>query len=261
MFDTRAVKRRLACAAAAVLLGCSAPLLAAGPPSGPDAESLATLRKATDYMAGLQRFSVQGHSTLEVVLTSGQKLQYDHDVAMVVERPNRLRGMRKGEVTDQIFYYDGATLTLHSPGDHVYATVPAPATLDGMLDFSRDELDIVSPATDLVYSDSFKRLTEDMTEGFVVGKKAFFGGQSCTHLAFRKPGVDIQIWIANGDRPLVYKYVLTTTDLPSSPQFIMTLSDWNTRPEITASTFKFAPPADAKRIEFAPATLMPASAR
>jgi hypothetical protein len=105
------------------------------------------------------------------------------------------------------------------------------------------------------------RLTQDMTAGFVVSKAAWLYGRSCTHLAFSKPGIDIQIWIDNGAQPLPVKYVLTTTDLISAPQYVLTLSDWNTSPKIDANTFRFAPPAGAKRIEFVPANVVPAPAK
>jgi hypothetical protein len=261
MLGIQDVKVVLACVVAAAVLCLSAPSLGAEPPSGPDPGAIATLRKMTDHVAGLQRFSVQGHGALEVVLTSGQKIQFDHDVALVLERPNRLRATRKGEVADQIFYYDGKTLTLYSTEQQVYAVEAAPATLEGMLDFSRDRLDIVAPAGDLVYANAFDRLTQDMTAGFVVSRAAWLYGRSCTHLAFSKPGIDIQIWIDNGAQPLPVKYVLTTTDLISAPQYVLTLSDWNTSPQIDANTFRFAPPAGAKRIEFVPADVVPAPAK
>jgi hypothetical protein len=259
MREPHGVKGGLGWAVATVLLGLSAPLPGAEPPPVPDPEAIATLRRATDHLGGLSRFSLRGHATLEVVLTSGQKIQFDNDLSMVLERPNKLRATRKGELADQTLYYDGTTVTLYSPEDRAYAAVAAPATLEGMLDFSRDQLDIVAPAADLNYADAFERLTQDMNAGFVVSKRALLGARSCTHLAFRKPGVDIQIWVANGDRPLIYKYVLTTTDVMSSPQFTLTLSDWDTRPQIDANTFRFAPPADAKRIEFALTDVAPAS--
>ena len=86
-----------------------------------------------------------------------------------------------------------------------------------MLDFARDELDIVAPAADLIYSNAFQILTEDVTSGLVVRENALLDGQPCTRLAFRKPDVDIQVWLRNSDPPLPVKYVLTTTDVMSEP--------------------------------------------
>jgi len=58
----------------------------------PKAEKL--LRASTDYVAGLQRFSIDTRSTLEVVLKSGQKIQFDNATRVSVQRPNKLRAER-----------------------------------------------------------------------------------------------------------------------------------------------------------------------
>lgn len=242
-------RRILACSLIGLVLGSATPAVAE-----PEAAALAKLRATTDYLASLERFSVDGQAALEVVLTSGQKLQFDNSVALTVERPNKLRAVRKGEVADQVFYYDGNQLTLFNPDSNVYAVESVPGTLDGALDFARDELDIVAPAADLIYADAYADLAADMESGFVVSEKALIGGVACTHLAFRKPGIDIQIWVRNGSEPLPLKYVLTTTDMLANPQFVVTLSGWDTKPRVEADHFRFTPPAGAKKIEFLRAT-------
>jgi len=247
---TKRMRKGMARALAAVLVGVSAPLLAAEPPKGLDPEAVAVLKKATTYLSGLKTLSVKGRGTLEVVLTTGQKLQFDHDVTLALQRPDKLRAVRKGEVADQVFVYDGKTLTLYSPEQKFYATKEAPPTLEGMLDFARDTLDIVAPAADFLYAKAFDLLMEDMTAGFVVSRNSWFDGRSCTHVAFRKPGVDVQLWVDNGEKPLVHKYVLTTTDMVANPQYILVLSGWETNPKIDGNVFQFVPPKDASRIDF-----------
>ena len=250
MRETKRMRREIAGAVAAVLLGLTAPLAAAEPSKGLDPEAVAVLKKATTYLAGLQTLSVKGHGMLEVVLTTGQKLQFDHDNTLALQRPDKLRAVRKGEVADQVFVYDGKTLSLYSPEQKFYATKEAPPTLEGMLDFARDTLDIVAPAADFLYGKAFDLLMEDMTAGFVVSRSAWFDGRSCTHVAFRKPGVDVQLWVDNGEKPLVRKYVLTTTDMAASPQYILVLSGWETNPKIDGNVFQFVPPKGATRIDF-----------
>lgn len=250
MTEISGTRKGLAAGLAALLIGLAIPAVAAESPAGVDPEALATLRRMTDYLAGLQRFALRAHSSLEVVLVSGQKLEYDSDVALTLERPDKLLAVREGGGADQGLYYDGDSLSLHSPLNRYYAVAKPPGTLEGMLDFARDELDLVAPAADLLYRDAFESLTEDLTSGFVVGNEVWLNGQSCTHIALRKPGLDLQFWIANGERPLPVKYVLTTTDIESSPSFSLTIPEWNLAPKVDAETFRFTPPADAKRIEF-----------
>jgi len=79
----------------------------------PDVDSKAdqTLRKMSDYLAQLQQFKIKTENMLEIVLTSGQKIQYDNQLDIAIKRPNKLRVSREGEVYDQEFYYNGETLT------------------------------------------------------------------------------------------------------------------------------------------------------
>ena len=65
------------------------------------------LKNATSFLAAQKRFSVDASSTIEVVLASGQKLQFDNSALLQVQRPNMLRAERRGDLVDQVFYYDG----------------------------------------------------------------------------------------------------------------------------------------------------------
>jgi hypothetical protein len=129
--------------------------------------------------------------------------------------------------------------------------VAAPDTLEGMLDFAFTKLDIVAPAGDLLYKNAYDILMDGVTDGFVVGK-AVIEGVLCDHLAFRAPHVDLQIWVQEGAQPLLRKLVITTRDLPNAPQFAVTVTKWNLKPEFGPQTFTFQPPAGAKKVEFLP---------
>lgn len=218
--------------------------------SPPDPAAVEKLRRSLDYVAGLERFSLDAQTTLEAVMLTGQKIQYANAVQLTVKRPNKLLAVRSGELVDQAFYYDGNSLTLSNPSDGVYATVAAPGTLDAALDFARDTLDIVAPAGDLLYQDAFDILMQGVQSGFVVGT-SWFAGTPCDHLAFSAPGTDWQIWIQQGDQPLPRKMVITSRDVISAPQFTVEISDWDLAPAVDDSTFHFTPPEGSMAIEFA----------
>jgi hypothetical protein len=236
---------------AAFALGMLVLSTAGAQPAGIDPQATALLRASTDFVARQTSFAVQVRNTLEVVLASGQKIQFDHRARQVVQRPDRLRAERTGDLVDQVFIYDGKSLTLHNPAQNVYATTAVPPTLEGMLDFARDRLDIVSPASDLVYRNAYDILMDGVTQGFVVGK-GFIEGVRCDHLAFRAPHVDWQIWIQEGAQPLPRKLVITSRDVVNAPQFEVVITHWDLQPAITPQTFTFVPPAGAKQLEFLP---------
>lgn len=233
------------------LLALALPQLAFAQPAGIDQKAEKLLRASTDYVAGLKQFSIDTRSTLEAVLVSGQRIQFGNGARLAVQRPNKLRAERVGDLVNQAFYYDGKSLTLHNPDDKVFATVAAPGTLEEMLDFARTRLDIVAPASDLIYKNAYEILMDGVTDGFVVGK-AIVEGVRCDHLAFRAPHVDWQIWIQEGDKPLPRKFVITTKDVSGGPQFSVVVTKWNTAPSFPDGLFDFKPPKNARKVEFIP---------
>lgn len=214
-----------------------------------DPEAQRLLKASTDFLASQKQFGAQTRNTLEVVLKSGQKIEFNHTAQLSAQRPNKLRAERSGDLVNQVFVYDGASLTLYNGQDNTYAQAAAPSSLDEMLDVARNKLDIVAPAGDLIYSNAFSILMQDVTEGLVAGK-AVIEGVLCDHLAFRAPHVDFQIWIQRGAQPLPRRLVITTRDIPSAPQFTVTMTRWNLKPNFGAQTFAFKPPVGATKIDF-----------
>jgi hypothetical protein len=214
-------------------------------------EATQILKASTDFLASQQRFSTTTRNTLEVVLKSGQKIEFNSTGRQSVQRPNKLRSERTGDIASQVVVYDGKSLVMSDPQDNVYSQIAAPGTLEDMLDFARKKLDIVAPAGDLIYRNAYDILMDGVTAGTVVGK-AVIEGVRCDHLAFRAPQVDWQIWIQEGPQPLPRKLVITTLDLPNAPQFSVTVTEWNLKPTFDARTFAFTPPAGATEIPFLP---------
>ncbi|HXV78534.1 MAG TPA: DUF2092 domain-containing protein [Candidatus Binatia bacterium] len=213
----------------------------------PEAEKL--LRRMSDYIKGLQKFTVRTENTIEAVLTSGQKLQFNSPAMASVWRPNRLRADRKGDILSQEFFYDGKNLTLYNPKENLYATTPVPPTIDAMLDFAREKLDVIAPGAELMYSNSAERMLKESSSGFVVGPSVVAGVKS-THLAFRGAEVDWQIWIEDGDKPLPRKFILTSKKVAGEPQFTVLMRSWDLNPKLTEKEFTFTPTKGAKKIEF-----------
>ena len=207
------------------------------------------LRASMSYLAGLKTFGLKTHSTIEVVMHSGQKIQFDNSIAVTVQRPDKLLAMRRGDLVDQTFFYDGNTLTLHDAGAGYHATVKAPDTLEGMLDFARESLDIVAPAGDFIYANAFDILMEGVNSGFIVGS-SFVEGVVCDHLAFSAPDTDWQIWIQQGDRPLPRRIVITSRDVMNAPQYAVHIHEWELNPDVSATDFRFEEPQGTTPIDF-----------
>ena len=237
------------CCATFALAMLSVTTQAQSPGVAPEAKQI--LKASTDFLASQQRFTADTRNTLEIVLKSGQKIEFNSTGHQFVQRPNKLRSERSGDLVEQLFVYNGKSLTLYQPQDKVYAQVAAPGTLEEMLDFARTKYDVVAPFGDLLFKNAYDILMDGVTEGIVVGK-AVIEGVVCDHLAFRAPDVDWQIWIQQGAQPLPRRIVITTLDLPNAPQFAVTVTQWNLEPTFDAQTFSFTPQAGVKQIEILP---------
>jgi len=216
-----------------------------------DPAAVQTLKRMTDYLGSLKQFSVHTQNTLEDLLDSGHRVDFDVSANVIVSRPNKLRAERKGELVDQVFTYDGKTLTLYNPSDKAYATEAAPGTIEELLDYVRESLGLIVPVADLVYRNSFQLLMQDVTFARVLGK-SFIDGVKCNHLLFSRPGVDFQVWVADTGDLLPYKYVVTDTGTPEMLSITTVMSDWNVASAVGDSRFTFVPPQGVKQLTFMP---------
>jgi hypothetical protein len=245
------MSRSLSALGACVVLAAALPGAVSAQPAGVEPRADAVLRSMTAYVSGLKKFSVTTENTLEVVSTEGQKIQFTAPATMTVARPNKLVAQRRGDIVDQMMYYDGKSLTLYNPATQHYATVAAPATLDAMLDLASERLDLIAPGADLIDTRSYARLMQDVRSGVYLGT-AVVAGQRCHHLAYRGLDVDWQLWVREGKQPAPCRYVITSKTVAGAPQFAVQVLKWDTSPDVSAARFRFVAPKGAKAIEFLP---------
>jgi hypothetical protein len=207
------------------------------------------LKRMTDYLGSVKQFSVHTQNTIEDVLNSGHRVDFEVSANVIISRPNKLRAERKGEMVDQVFYYDGKTVTLYNSSDKVYAKASVSDTFEGMFKFMYESLGFGMPISDLVYPDAFPLLMQDVTFATVIGK-SYINGVKCDHVLYSRPGVDFPEWVSDGNRPLPHKYVVTDTAIAGLMGFVTIMSDWNVEPAIENVQFTFVPPKGAQEIIF-----------
>ena len=198
----------------------------------------------------MQSFRVRAVSVDEFVTTKGQKIQALHDAQVAVRRPDRLRTDRVGPVADAIFRYDGKSFSVYGKRTGYYATAPAPRTIDAAIDDARERFGIDAPAADLLLSQPYEALMEDVVSGRYVGLEPI-DGVPCHHLAFQGKDTDWQIWIQDG-RPLPRRYVITSKDVDGQPEYTVSLASWEPDAPLADDTFSFQPPPGSTRIDFIP---------
>jgi hypothetical protein len=207
------------------------------------------LRKMSSDLADVKNATFDTENVTEVVTKDGQKLQVLASSSVALERPGKLRSDRKGPRGDVTFLYDGKNITVYGKRDNLYATAKAPEQLDQAIDFAREELGLEAPAADLLYTDSYSILMEDVVSGQYIDQ-AQIGNRTCHHLAYRGHETDWEIWIEDGPRALPCRFVITSKNVAGSPQYTAEISNWQVDKSLPEREFTFTPPRDATKIDF-----------
>ncbi|THK34777.1 DUF2092 domain-containing protein [Ensifer sp. MPMI2T] len=199
-------------------------------------------------LKSMPTLSVDYDADQEILTLDGQKIQYSASGSIALDRAKGFRMKRMGPFAQAEVIFDGTTISLHDQITNAYVQLQSPGrSVEDATEELRATTELDAPGADLLASDPYAVLTDGVTAGTIVGS-AFVNGVECDHLAFRTDIVDWQIWISKGSKPLPLKYVITTKWMNGAPQYSLRLSNWNSD-GIEAAQFKFAPPADANKVE------------
>lgn len=206
------------------------------------------LKKMSDYLKNARGFSFHADISFDEVFPSGLKLQFSATNKISVRRPNRIHASYDGDLDKRKFWYDGKSVTLLDTEENLYSAFTAPPEIDAAIDFAIEQYGLSVPLADLVYSNPYKILIENVQSGFYVGLSKV-EGVDCYHLVFIQETIDWQVWIEVSNRPVPRKVVITYKNQSGSPQYTALISDWDFTSPLPDSLFKFQPPEGAEQID------------
>lgn len=259
--------RRGACLAllmaCAVLAGPSAPARAQaeGFASPIEPAAKAILDRMAERLAKAPSIRVVVDLAWDSIQADGQKLEFGETRTISLRRPDRLRietERRTGEKRGTI--YDGKEIAVLDLDEKAWAAVAKTGSVDEILDYARDELDLRVPLGELFSAELGATLSESVRVASVVDV-ARIGGVACDHVAFRTDLVDVQLWIAQGDLPLPRRVVIVYRSEIGQPQFRADLRDWDVAGSLPDSLFQAAVPAGSERVPFATGARAPAGSK
>ena len=204
--------------------------------------------RAANFLADQSSFRVVADISFDVLQSDGRLLEFGERREITIRRPDRIRVeaiQRDGDV--RTLYFDGSAISIELPEHAAFVSVERPGTLYAALEHLSEELDAPVPLANLFSENFATPLENQITAGHYVGQ-AVIDGRSCEHLAFRLPEVDVQLWIEEGDRPLVARIVITHKHDDGNPQFRATLRDWDLTLETTDALFDFDPEEGSERL-------------
>jgi hypothetical protein len=215
-----------------------------------DPNALAELRRMSDTLGRAGSLTCRTRVAMEIPAPNDQSLTLFPEGRMALRRPDKLRVRYAGDAPPFDLFYDGSSVTLFAPHAKVFSTVKAPPTLDAMLPGLHRETGLRLPGLPLLRQDPYSVLVRDLQGAVLVGPSTI-DRVPCRHLAFRRPGVNWEIWIESGPRALPRRLVATFTDRPGRPRTIVGFSDWNLHPWLPDALFRFRKPAGTTEIPLA----------
>jgi len=235
------------------MIVCTALLAAATsqarPPGAIDQRAVDALARMGAFLRDQQSFTVRMTTDTDYVLDDGQKVRLGATGEVRVRRPDKLRADVVSPRKQRSFYYDGCNFTVFGPRTGMYATVPGEKTILGTADMLQDRYGLELPMVDLFRWGTNESGADELTSAIDVGP-ALIDGVETEQYAFRQPGLDWQIWIQRGEKPLPRKVVLTTTDDRARPERAIELT-WELGVVHPDSDFAFTPPPSSQKITLA----------
>ena len=197
-------------------------------------------------IAGDEQLTFRSEATFDEVIDTGHVVQESVTRLTHVRRPDRLFVEADGEQFNRHVWYDGRSLTVLDTRENRYARADAPPTIDATLDFVIREYGVHVPLADILFSNLYDVLVEQVQNGTYVGRHRV-GEHLRHHLAFQQEAIDWQVWIDAGSIAVLRKLVITYKREAAAPQYVAVLYDWNLKADLSDDTFTFEPTHGAKR--------------
>ena len=211
------------------------------------------LRQMSEFIESQEKFAFFAEAERDILTMNGVYIQVYHEGNMIVNRPNQFWANVTGDLVQRELMYDGAKVTVIDTKRNIFAREDVSDNMDETLDTIIKKFNVDLPLAELLYSDIYEGITKSVQAGFYFGLSEV-DDVPCHHLVFVQETIDWQVWIEDGETPLLRKVAIAYKEREGVPRYTATLSNWNLEPKIASDQFTFSPPADAKEVEFVQAT-------
>ena len=214
------------------------------------AKAVDALSRMSAYLRSIPAFQITLQTQRDDVDVYGQLITLSGSATYKVRRPDRFTFDLALPSQAGQYVYDGKTVSVYDARAQTYSKVAAPPTIRETLVVAQEKYGATVPLDDLFTWSEGDSRAKGLTSAHFIGKTQI-RGQTANHYAFRQPGKDWQIWIADGDRPTPLRVSIVANDDPARPEFQADLS-WDISPEFAADAFSFAAPANARVVDIRP---------
>ncbi|MEH6593837.1 MAG: DUF2092 domain-containing protein [Halioglobus sp.] len=232
----------------ATLLACNA-VIAQGDNVRRDEKALDILQSMSAHTAKLDKLVIEGTSFTDARLPAGLMVSNPTEIKVTIDRPGSMHISNfDGHEKKEIYFHEGR-LTVFSSGSNFYGQAEIPEEIEAAAEYALEELDIEAPMMDLLYRDVPTQLMSSDDEIVYLTDKSRIDGMDCHHIAIRGSEIDLQLWVAEGDRPVLRKIMMTSKWEGGAPRYVAIMR-WDTAPRVTEEMFIFKAPEGSIDIGF-----------
>jgi len=236
-------------------------VLAADPTPTPDPKAESVLKDFAKYYSEAKTFQAKLTSVLNME-AKGMKNQMESVYDLAVQRPDKLSFRLTSGMMGGVIVSDGTTKNVFIPMVKKYTAEKAPANLNDVFDpFVRAMITQSLPfGFEPLLTTDIRADLQEGTKQVTYGGSVELNGAKAHLVKFQTTVFDVNLWIAEGERPLLLKTeaVMDIAALPAEQikQFEIkdmrrttVYSDWKINEPIAAEVFQFQPPADTEKVE------------
>lgn len=199
------------------------------------------------YLGSLKHYSFKATIVNEDEYADHMMLLLTHNYEVALQRPDKIRMQVRGDVDNRNTTMNNGKVHAIDVETNKYLVVQVDDDLDDALDTLIDDYGFSIPLTQLLYSDTYEDLQEELGEGFYFGT-VLVDEKPCYYIGFPGKEWDIQLWIEKGDRPLIRRAAFVDKMTKDQPRSMIKVS-WNLNEIKDQSVFDFIVPKGAKKIE------------
>ena len=224
--------------------------VATEPRSALEPKAIELLKASCARLAAAHSMSFTAVVTYESPSRLGTPLAYSTKSDVVLQRPDKLRVITVGDGPASEFYYNGKTMMAYAPAEDLVAVADAPPTIDETLEVAYHAAAIYFPFDDVIVSDPYKDIADDLRVAFYVGQSTVVGGTTTDIVAYNTGGVFVEAWIGAEDNlPRMLRAIYV--DDPLQLRHRLDLSNWQIDPAVSADVFGSAKATTAQHMPFA----------
>ena len=236
-------------AAVMVLVLAGTGVAAYGAESQQDQKALDVLNRSAAFANSLDKAIIKGETYSDAGLGAGLVVSNSNEVTIKFDRPDSMYLERfDGVNTSKVFIHKGK-LTLYGTENNFYAKADVPTDVKEAMQFALDNLSLELPMAEFFFADSTLDLIKQQDEILYLTDKSRIRGVDCHQIAVRGEIVDLQLWIAEGDKPAPRQVQMTMKWEGGSPRNTAFM-EWTEVDKLDPKTFEFTPPEGALEIPF-----------